>query len=130
MSNWAKKYIGIPYKELGRDEDGLDCWGLVRLIYTNECGIMLPSFDTEYKSVKDFNINKIIEEQRPNWTEIKKPQEFAVALINNYGMPFHVGVIVNNKGDMIHSMEKRNTCIENIYSNNWKNKLVGIFTYA
>jgi len=33
--------IGIPYKRLGRDESGLDCWGLVMLC-TERLGLRRP----------------------------------------------------------------------------------------
>jgi len=40
-------FIGIPYKHLGRDESGLDCWGLVLLFYKKIKNIELPDY-TEY----------------------------------------------------------------------------------
>lgn len=38
------KYLGIPYRHGGRDIHGLDCLGLVYLIY-KDCGIDIPDND-------------------------------------------------------------------------------------
>ena len=45
----ANKYVGLRYLAGGRDVDGevsgVDCWGLVRLVYEREFGINLPGHD-------------------------------------------------------------------------------------
>ncbi len=41
--------LGIPYQHNGRDRNGVDCWGLVRLFF-QELGINLPISDGQYIS--------------------------------------------------------------------------------
>lgn len=36
-----ERYLRIPYRHEGRDWDGCDCFGLVRLFYAEELGITL-----------------------------------------------------------------------------------------
>jgi cell wall-associated NlpC family hydrolase len=43
---WAGQYVGIPFVDLGRDRQGCDCWGLVRLILAEQAGLALPSLTT------------------------------------------------------------------------------------
>ena len=45
-------YIGIPYKERGRDITGLDCWGLVHMYY-NDMGVTVPDYLWTYQQSGD-----------------------------------------------------------------------------
>jgi len=41
---WLNDYVGLPYKLNGRDRLGLDCWGLLCLVWREQRGIELPDF--------------------------------------------------------------------------------------
>lgn len=41
------EFVGLPFKRMGRDRDGLDCWGLTRLVLAERAGVVLPRFDDE-----------------------------------------------------------------------------------
>ena len=51
--HWSAAYVGLPWAEKGRDRAGLDCWGLVRLVYANALLIELPSYTEAYASVAE-----------------------------------------------------------------------------
>lgn len=44
---WADSYVGLPWANAGRTGDGLDCWGLYRLVAAERFGVMHP----EYRAV-------------------------------------------------------------------------------
>lgn len=51
---WVRDYVGIQFTPRGRRRDeGLDCWGLIRLVYAEQWGVYLPSFDADYADVTD-----------------------------------------------------------------------------
>ena len=44
---WAEHYVGIPYRPLGRDRDGCDCWGLLAMVWREQFGCDLPDYPGE-----------------------------------------------------------------------------------
>lgn len=45
MTLWASRYVGAPFLDMGRSLNGLDCWGLVRLVLAERAGLDLPFYD-------------------------------------------------------------------------------------
>lgn len=125
---WANKYIGIPYKDGGRDLDGVDCWGLVRLIYNNEYNINLPSFSNEYVITDHDRVNELFAQYREGWIVEENPKEGDVVLLRLLGNESHVGVLVNDK-QFLHVTRKTLAAIENLDSIRWKNRIVSFNHY-
>ncbi len=46
-------FIGLSYLDKGRDRNGLDCWGLVRLVYSELLNIELPCYSQSYSTASD-----------------------------------------------------------------------------
>jgi len=49
---WLNEYIGIPYVFGGRTREGLDCYGLVKLIYQEQYAETLPDWQTDVLDLK------------------------------------------------------------------------------
>lgn len=124
-----EKYIGLKYKEKGRDYDGLDCYGLVRLIYKNEFQIDLPSFSSEYVQEDRDRIQELIAQYKEGWEQIEQPEVGSIVLFRVLGSDSHVGVVVNDS-QFIHVRENKDSAIENLDSPYWKKRIVGFFKYS
>ena len=93
------KYAVIPFLDGGRDFDGCDCWGLVRLIYKNELGIVLPT----YGEISALDVARVAREMdfgKSLWREVERPKRFDLALLRNLargGLYSHIGIYVDDK---------------------------------
>jgi len=50
---WIADYVGLPFKAHGRERNGVDCWGLVRLVLAERFRLALPSYAGGYAGVED-----------------------------------------------------------------------------
>ncbi|MBA5776298.1 C40 family peptidase [Stappia sp. F7233] len=104
--HWSDRYVGIPFRDGGRDLAGLDCWGLVRLVYAQELGIDLPSYG-EISARQLISVARAIsagarsEEWRPVGSDNLRPFDVAVMRRSGGINACHVGVLIR-PGQVLH----------------------------
>lgn len=131
MKSWTDEYLGIPFKLDGRDRNGVDCYGLVYLVYKEQLGIELNSFsgifkDTDPKTMLE--IARTMDKDRSNWLSPSKLQEFDMVQLRTGRHAFHVGIYVGN-GLMLHTESGIDATIENLKSPLWASRLEWIYRH-
>lgn len=124
-------YIGLPWKEKGRDPTGFDCWGLLRFIYLEEYGLELPSFSDSYKTVEDGKaLSDLIAGEMGPWQPVAKGTERVsdAVLMTLQGQPRHVGLIVA-PSLVLHIERATGSLIENYESFRLQRRVIGFFRH-
>jgi len=128
MANFSE-FIDLPYKNLGRDFDGVDCYGIVHLIYKTVKNITLPDF-TElkygidwYKKGEDHILDNVGAMNKKYFDIVEfpyKPFDLLLFKVTN-NIVNHCGMYV---GDMcfIHILENRTSMISRLDDRVWERK--------
>ncbi|MCK5020951.1 MAG: C40 family peptidase [Candidatus Peribacteraceae bacterium] len=118
-------YIGIPYQVRGRNIDhdnGLDCWGLVRLWYRDNFGVDLDSYIAEYQTLKERElIASIVERESVDWIQVIVPVCGDIVLWQVGQHWMHIGVMVR-EDSFLHVLGKAGSTMEKITSLRWKTR--------
>lgn len=123
----TEKYIGIPYVVNGRDFDGIDCYGLVRLVYKEELGIDLPSFAEE--GINPERTQELISQYKEGWEPTENIQAGDVVIFRVMGVDAHIAIAVSST-HFLHARQGYNSAIESFDSPKWKTRLVGSYKYS
>jgi len=106
--NWTAKYVGLPFIDCGRDFRGVDCWGLVRLILQQECGIDVPIYgDTSALDLaKVAGLMKTESIVEP-WLPVARSdlRAFDLAVMYRRHDPIHIGIMASPT-EIVHIEEK------------------------
>jgi len=127
--DWSRRYVGIPWRDHGRDFNGCDCWGLVRLVLKGERCVELPSYAEVYASVAErAEIDAALRSgaTAPDWTAVAAGAErpFDVLVFRRGQWGAHVGVVVG-AGLMLHTADGAASRLERWRSPAWAHRLVG-----
>jgi hypothetical protein len=126
---WYNNYVGIPYQNKGRDRSGVDCWGLVRLVYKQEYGVDLPSFAESYENSIGELIEEAVNENKESWYLTDKPETGDIILFNILGHDSHLGIYVGNNY-FLHAAEgAKHSVIEKLTSVSWSRRIRGYYRY-
>lgn len=133
--SWASDYVGLPFKDGGRDRAGLDCWGLVALVYAERLGIRLPDF-AEVKAMDGRAVARAIVSQVDSgqWLPVLpgQVQEYDVAVMRGHveriGVPRHVGVVAPH-GTVLHVEDGIDAVCPRLTSALVKFRICGIYRH-
>ena len=131
IPDWAADYIGLPFREHGRDRDGADCWGLVTLIAAERFDIRLPSYAAGYASTRDAeDIGRLVRRQMDLWRAVARGHEQPgdVVLMRLMNQPMHVGMVVA-RGWMVHIEQGIDACLERYDGAKWQRRVLGIYRF-
>lgn len=125
MTMWSNDYIGLPWRARGRTRAGVDCWGLVRLIYWERLGLALPDYSETYVTAEErAEIAAVVAGATlaGDWREVAEPLAFDIALIRIGGLESHVGIVAA-PGLMLHVTEGHDSEIVRLSSGQWAPRL-------
>ena len=128
--SWSDTYIGIPYRDLGRQMSGCDCWGLVHLVYRRECSIDLPSYQNAYHSSDErAEVARLIKEAETSsvWKLVTDPTPFDVVTFRRGRLTSHIGIVL--RPDWMLHMSEAGARVENYRLPSWKQRLIGIYRH-
>ncbi len=123
MINYSK-YLGIPYKENGRDFNGLDCYGLVKLIY-DENFKKLPDYVIPFEESLAY---QIYIDSKNMFTQLDKPEHGCIVVFSFKPNHIHVGVVIDDNR-FIHILPKKNVVIERLNNFFWSKKIIGYYKW-
>ena len=123
----VKKYIGIPYKLMGRDLNGLDCLGLMYRFY-QDCGIKIPDRDgSDYtndwvKEDPDRYLRGLLKIGKAAQIDDLRPLDLVYFKIGKYIS--HGGVMIDNY-NFIHVIQETKVHVSQM-NNAWNRRLIGV----
>lgn len=131
INDFILKVMAVPFKDKGRDYEGLDCWGLCRLGFHEVYGVELPSYLDDYTDAgktqeSRLELSELIALKKRKWEQVTQYHPMDVALFTLGGMPVHVGLMIDKK-NFLHCEKKIGTVIESLNSLMWERRLSGVY---
>lgn len=132
--DWPRGYLGIPHTKGGRTTDGLDCYGLIVVVYADLLGISLDAREHEHwgrgkdRVAASFAAGpgggyRIIEAHQPH---ILKPLDTLILSLG--GRPLHCGINVNGR-EFLH-VSGDSVVLARLFDPKWQLRLRRIYRPA
>ena len=132
IAPWAAQYVGLPFKNGGRErEAGVDCYGLLRLVYLEQFGLELPLHVGYEDCHSGAEIAPFLANRMADWTAIAPGAE-AIGdgvLLRCNAVPMHVGIVAG-RGRMLHAFDGCNVCLDDYHGPRWNKRIIGFYRHA
>lgn len=128
-ARWAGRYVGLPFAPLGRDRHGLDCYGLLALVYREQFGIILPEYSYP-GTLERGAVATVADEAAAGecWQPTPSPAPGDAVLLALLALPVHCAIVVGD-GYMLHALARANSCIERYNGPLWQRRIVGFYRH-
>lgn len=128
IPEWVEKYIGVPFEARGRHYSGVDCWGLVRMVLSEEFGKPLPCLASEYQEIDPRVTERLVSETRSmiDAARVEEPQAGDIVVMRISGHPCHVGIYCGH-GIVLHVEAGKNAITHRVDSHYLKNRIEGYY---
>lgn len=125
INDWLK----IPYLDHGRDSEGSDCWGLVRLVRHNIRGDLLPSYGAISPDSKKELTLAAMQVMNTGFALRDKPIPGSIATIWRWALCIHVGIVVEADGLLAVLETNRKTGVRWMRLADFENSYIGVKYY-
>lgn len=119
-------WVGVPFVAGGRDRNGCDCWGLLRLAWLEGRGIALPSYTLEYDPLEGAEIERLLRGESGAWRRVETPEPWDLVLLRKAGFACHVGLVLGSDR-FLHVDSGQLSRVERWSSPRWKRRLEGFY---
>lgn len=130
MDGWASSYVGIPFREHGRDREGCDCYGLVRLVLSEEFGRSLPALLAGYDDFSDRAAEaQLVTEGLSRLARRREglPLPGDIVHLAYFGHPSHVGIYAGDHRMLHVSSVQGYASIDDLASPMLRNRVKGYY---
>lgn len=113
--HWMAPYVGMKHSLGGRGPNGVDCWGLLQLVYRQEFKIEIPDFP-EAGSISPFAFpDAALNEIKQTWRELEVPFEGCAVGLSQSQIIHHVGIYTEAGGGMIlHCWDSQSAVVDTL----------------
>ena len=120
----------LVYKDKGRGDKYVDCWGLVQLAYKRELGIDLPSYDEAYASAHSGgDVEALIAQELRMWRPVDKPKPFDLVILRIEEHDSHCAIAINSR-EFLNITKSYGAFIGEFGHRYWKRRVTGIYRYV
>jgi cell wall-associated NlpC family hydrolase len=99
--HWITQYLSLPHAIGGRDRKGVDCYGLLYLVYREQFGEELPLYPGLWTRDIRQVYQMIIAETPARWHEISTPTDGCAVAMSPRDAICHVGIWADSDGGKV-----------------------------
>lgn len=129
IESYLNEIIKIPYLDLGRDKNGCDCYGLVRLIFKDLTDYDLPLFASVHPNDKRLLTNIVNTQTEFHETTIAKHLHLVV--VKNSSIATHIAICIEDSNHLLRVVDTnkhKGVCIQSL--DNFKSQYLHLSFYA